>query len=321
VNPAFSNWIALLVAALATSMLLAHLLGRAHALPVDRPNERSLHQRPTPRIGGLAVYPGIVLACLLAGPHTSALLLPLGLAGLLFLVSVADDWRSLPAGLRFGSHLAVAAGFALWIAGASPLALAGAIAMAWMTNLYNFMDGANGLAGGMTVIGFGVLALASDEPLLACAVVGAALGFLRYNFDPARVFLGDAGSVPLGFLAGALCFVGVVRGYWPLWFTLLVFAPFVIDATVTLLKRMARREKVWSAHRQHYYQRLVRMGWSHRRLALAEYALMAGCGGAALLLRSAPVAVQVAGVVACLAVHALLMVWIDRRWAATGEPA
>ncbi len=320
-NPAFSNWIALLVAALATSMLLAQLLRRAHALPLDRPNERSLHQRPTPRIGGLAVYPGIVLACLLAGPHKPALLVPLALAGLLFLVSVADDWRSLPAGLRLGSHLAVAAGFALWIAGASPLALAGALAMAWMTNLYNFMDGANGLAGGMTVIGFGVLALASGEPLLACAVVGAALGFLRYNFDPARVFLGDAGSVPLGFLAGALCFVGVVRGHWPLWFPLLVFAPFVIDATVTLLKRMLRREKVWSAHRQHYYQRLVRMGWSHRRLALTEYALMVGCGAAALLLRSASAAGQLAGVVSCLAVLALLMVWIDRRWAATGEAA
>lgn len=320
-NPAFSNWIALLVAALATSLLLAQLLGRAHALPLDRPNERSLHQRPTPRIGGLAVYPGLVLACLLAGQRNSGLLVPLMLAGLLFLVSLVDDWRSLPAGLRFGSHLAVTAGFALWIAGATPLALAGAIAMAWMTNLYNFMDGANGLAGGMTVIGFGVLALASDEPLLACAVVGAALGFLRYNFDPARVFLGDAGWVPLGFLAGALCFVGVVRGQWPLWFPLLVFAPFVVDATVTLLKRMARREKVWSAHRQHYYQRLVRLGWSHRRLALAEYALMASCGIAALLLRSASPAGQLAGVAACLALLGLLMLLIDRRWAATGETA
>lgn len=320
-NPYISYWIALLVAAIATSMLLAQLLGRAQALPLDCPNERSLHQRPTPRVGGLAVFPGVVLACLLAGQHHLALLVPLALAGLLFLISVADDWRSLPAGMRFSSHLAVAAGFALWIAGATPLALAGAIAMAWMTNLYNFMDGANGLAGGMSAIGFGVLALASEEPLLACAVVGAALGFLRYNFDPARVFLGDAGSVPLGFLAGALCFVGVARGHWPLWFPLLVFAPFVIDATVTLLKRLARREKVWSAHRQHYYQRLVRMGWSHRRLALAEYALMLICGGLALLLLTASPAWQATGVVGCLVLHAALMFSIDCRWNAMNKPA
>ena len=320
-NPSFSNAISLLIAALATLMLLWFLLRRADALPVDRPNERSLHQRPTPRIGGMAMFPGIVLACIAAGARDSSVLVPMGLAGLLFLLSIADDWRGLPASLRFGSHFGVAAGLALWVAGASPLALAGAIAMTWMTNLYNFMDGANGLAGGMTVIGFGVLGLASGEAILAFAAVGAALGFLRYNFDPARVFLGDAGSVPLGFLGGALCFFGVVREHWPLWFPLLVFAPFVIDATVTLLKRMARREKVWAAHRQHYYQRLVRMGWSHRRLALAEYALMSVCGGLALWLLSAPPAWQAAGVAACLGVHAALMFWIDRRWSATGEAA
>ena len=315
----FSNVFSLLAAALATSLILDILLRRADLLPIDQPNARSLHQRPTPRIGGLALFPGIVLATLLSGARGPSVLAPLFLAGLLFFISIIDDWRGLPASLRFGSHFAAAAGFALWIAGVSPLALAGAIAMAWMINLYNFMDGANGLAGGMTAIGFGVLGLASGDAVLACAVVGAALGFLRYNFDPARVFLGDAGSVPLGFLAGALCFVGVVQGQWPLWFPLLVFAPFVIDATITLLRRAARGEKVWIAHRQHYYQRLVRMGWSHRRLALAEYLLMAVSGSAALLLLSASPTAQAVGVAACLSGHAVLMVWIDRRWTATGE--
>jgi UDP-N-acetylmuramyl pentapeptide phosphotransferase/UDP-N-acetylglucosamine-1-phosphate transferase len=316
-----SNWIASIVAAAATIVLLAILLRRSDALPVDRPNARSLHSQPTPRIGGLALFPGIVMGTLLGGTSDPLVLVPLVLAGLLFLLSLIDDWRGLPASLRFGSHFAVAAGFAFWIAGTSPLALAGAIAMAWMINLYNFMDGTNGLAGGMTAIGFGVLGLASGDAVLAYAVVGAALGFLRYNFDPARVFLGDAGSVPLGFLAGALCFVGVIRGQWPLWFPLLVFAPFVIDATITLLRRAARGEKVWMAHRQHYYQRLVRMGWSHRRLALAEYLLMAICGGLALLLLSVSPPWQLAGVACCLAGHAVLMLWIDRRWATRGEPA
>jgi UDP-N-acetylmuramyl pentapeptide phosphotransferase/UDP-N-acetylglucosamine-1-phosphate transferase len=193
--------------------------------------------------------------------------------------------------------------------------------MTWMTNLYNFMDGTNGLAGGMTVIGFGVLGLASGEAVLVCATMGAALGFLRYNFDPARVFLGDAGSIPLGFLAGALSFAGVARGQWPLWFPLLVFAPFVIDATATLLKRMVRREMVWAAHRQHYYQRLVRMGWSHRRLALAEYSLMCASGGLGLLLLTESAVWQTVGVLVCIGVHVTLMVWIDRCWAASGMSA
>lgn len=311
----------MLVAALATGMFLALLLLRAEALPIDRPNERSLHQRPTPRIGGLALFPAIVLTMLMMGRFDWTIWVPLGLASLLFAISIVDDWRSLPAGLRFGSHFVVATGFALWVAGASPLALAGTFAMAWMINLYNFMDGANGLAGGMTFIGFSVLALAADNSALACATAGAALGFLFYNFDPARVFLGDAGSIPLGFLAGALCFVGVVNGQWPLWFPLLVFAPFVIDATVTLLKRMARREKVWAAHRQHYYQRLIRMGWSHRRLAMAEYLLMAMCGGAALLLLTASPMGQAIGVALCIGVHLGLMAWIDLRWADTGLAA
>ncbi len=193
--------------------------------------------------------------------------------------------------------------------------------MAWMTNLYNFMDGANGLAGGMTVIGFSALAAAADNPLLACAAAGAGLGFLFFNFDPARVFLGDSGSIPLGFLAGALCFAGVVSGQWPLWFPLLVFAPFVIDATATLLKRMMRREKIWAAHRQHYYQRLIRMGWSHRRLATAEYLLMAVCGGWALLLLPVSPMMQAFGVALCIGVHLGLMAWIDLRWAETGMAA
>ena len=317
-NPSVQNTISLLIAALATSLLLELLLKRANDLPVDRPNERSLHQRPTPRIGGLALFPGIVLAVLTTGAWGSLVLTLLALAGVLFLLSIVDDWRGLSASLRLGTHFSIAVGFTVWLAGVSPLALAGAFALTWMTNLYNFMDGANGLAGGMSVIGFGVLGLASGEAVLVCATMGAALGFLRYNFDPARVFLGDAGSIPLGFLAGALSFAGVASGQWPLWFPLLVFAPFVLDATVTLLKRMARREKVWAAHRQHYYQRLVRMGWSHRRLAVAEYVLMGASGATGLLLLSAPPAWQAAGVVACLGVHAILMFWIDRRWVATG---
>lgn len=315
------NLIALLLGAVVTVTMLTFLLRRADALPVDRPNERSLHQRPTPRIGGLAVFPAVTVASVTLGLGDPALWVLLSLAGLLFMLSLVDDRHSLPAGVRFGTHFAVAAIFAYWSAGATLLALAGVIAMTWMTNLYNFMDGANGLAGGMSVIGFSILALASGNAVVASAVVGAAGAFLWFNFDPARVFLGDAGSVPIGFIAAGLSFLGVVGDQWPLWFPLLVFAPFVIDASVTLVRRMLRRERFWAAHRQHYYQRLIRLGWSHRRLALAEYLLMAGCGVLALLLLSASVTWQAIGVALCLAVHVGVMAWIDRRWQATGDAA
>jgi UDP-N-acetylmuramyl pentapeptide phosphotransferase/UDP-N-acetylglucosamine-1-phosphate transferase len=137
---------------------------------------------------------------------------------------------------------------------------------------------------------------------------------MMFNFDPARVFMGDAGSIPLGFLAGGIGLLGVVLGRSPVWFPVLVFAPFVIDASVTLL----RRERFWAAHRQHYYQRLVRMGWSHRRLALAEYVLMAGSGLTALWLLGVAPLVHLAGLVVWLLIYVLLMWRIDRRWAVAG---
>ncbi len=306
------------MAAAVTVVLLLLLLRRAADLPLDRPNERSLHQRPTPRIGGLAIFPSVVVAILAVGAGNPDTFVLLGLATLLFLVSIADDRSSLPAGLRFVAHFLAAAAFAGWVLGFSPLTLAGALAVTWMTNLFNFMDGSNGLAGGMAAIGFGMLGLASGEPVLAFAVVGASLGFLMFNFDPARVFMGDAGSITLGFLAGGLGLLGVALGRWPIWFPVLVFAPFVIDASVTLLRRMLRRERFWTAHCQHYYQRLVRMGWSHRRLALTEYVLMAGSGLTALWLLGVGPLAQLAGLVVCMVLYALLMWRIDRRWAVAG---
>lgn len=303
------------MAGTATVALVAIFLRRTDLLPVDHPNERSLHSEPTPRIGGLALFPGLVLGWLAALSWSVDALLLIGLAGVLFLLSIFDDWRGLSVVLRFSAHLVAAALLAFGLMGASPLALAGALAIGWMTNLFNFMDGANGLAGGMAAIGFSALGLASSEPALAFALAGAAIGFLVFNFHPARVFLGDAGSIPLGFLAGGLGFLGAVKGEWPWWFPLLVFSPFVVDATVTLLRRMVRREMFWNAHRDHYYQRLVRMGWSHRRLALSEYALMTACGGSAVALLNAGAAFRIAGLSVWVVTYLGLMLLIDDAWA------
>jgi UDP-N-acetylmuramyl pentapeptide phosphotransferase/UDP-N-acetylglucosamine-1-phosphate transferase len=157
-----------------------------------------------------------------------------------------------------------------------------------MTNLYNFMDGADGLAGGMGMAGFATYAIAAavagDTPLAwsAAAIASACAGFLFHNFPPARVFLGDAGSIPLGFLAAAFGVHGIATDGWPWWFPVIAFTPFIVDATVTLLRRALAREAVWRAHRSHAYQRLALSGWSHRRLALSEYAAMGLSGVCAL---------------------------------------
>ena len=199
------------------------------------------------------------------------------------------------------------------------LLVAAVLTIAWMTNLYNFMDGADGLAGGMSCLGFTAYALAAwafgDVALASAsaAVAAASAAFLWHNFPPARVFMGDAGSIPIGFLAAAFGLAGWRAGAWPAWFPALVFSPFIVDASVTLARRLAARERVWEAHRSHYYQRLVLSGWRQRRLALAGYGLMAAAGVSALAVRRGGFLLQCGTIIAWVAVYALLLVAIDRR--------
>jgi UDP-N-acetylmuramyl pentapeptide phosphotransferase/UDP-N-acetylglucosamine-1-phosphate transferase len=151
------------------------------------------------------------------------------------------------------------------------------------------MDGMDGFAGGMTVIGCGLLGYLGWQAhhpvvfVIATLQCAAAAGFLVHNFPPAKIFMGDVGSVSTGFLAAALIVLGCRDGVFDLWVPLIVFSPFILDATATLARRALRHEKVWEAHRNHYYQRLVLSGWGHRRTVLAEYAVMVLCGGFALL--------------------------------------
>lgn len=308
---------AFLVALVAARLLLTPA-GRRIAL--DTPNERSLHAQPVPRTGGLAIAAGVAAACTLVWPGLPAIL---AAAAALAAVSFADDLLGLRARVRLLLHLGAALAV-LWLdlEIRSVLALAAlALALAWTANLYNFMDGSDGLAGGMAVFGFGAYAFAAyltGAVTLAalCASIAAASGaFLVFNWHPARLFMGDVGSVPLGLLAGALGLQGWSIGTWPLWFPLLVFAPFMCDATLTLIKRGLRRERLWQAHREHYYQRLVRMGFGHRGTALIEYAAMAACAALALLVFREPAAVQ--GIALAFAAVALsgVAVWVDQRWA------
>ena len=262
------------------------LLARFARLALDQPNERSLHERPVPRTGGIAVLAGAAIALAFGA---TALWLPLALALALAVLSFADDVKGLPALARLSAHVGAAAVLVWHVAPLDVWQMALLVlALAWLTNLYNFMDGSDGLAGGMTVFGFGAyaaaawLAGAAVLATLCLCIAAAAAAFLVFNFHPARIFMGDVGSIPLGFLAGALGLVGWRDGAWPLWFAPLVFAPFIVDATLTLARRMAKRERVWQAHRDHYYQRMVRGSLGHRGTAYVGYAVMAACAGVAL---------------------------------------
>jgi UDP-N-acetylmuramyl pentapeptide phosphotransferase/UDP-N-acetylglucosamine-1-phosphate transferase len=263
---------------LATGILLAC----AARLPLDRPNARSLHARAVPRAGGLALWAGwLGGTAWLPGPQPW--LLPL-LA--LIAISLRDDLRGVHPIVRLAVHCASAAAW-LWLAGSPVQPFLAVVLIVWMANLYNFMDGSDGLAGAMALVGFGAYAggawlAGSATATVLAALAAATVPFLACNLPPARIFLGDAGSVPLGFLAAVLGLTGWAQGWWPAWFPVLVFLPFIADASTTLAVRLLRGDRIWEAHRDHCYQRLVRLGWGHAR-TLALYAgLMLGAAGSAL---------------------------------------
>jgi UDP-N-acetylmuramyl pentapeptide phosphotransferase/UDP-N-acetylglucosamine-1-phosphate transferase len=315
-----SDWLPPLSAFLASYGVLFWLLRLRLALPLDPPNARSLHATPVPRIGGLGLLAGVGASLLWAWPAGlgSILLLALGLAALSWL----DDWRGLTVPPRLAAHLAAAGLFVLGSGlaqGPFSWALLLALAVVWMTNLYNFMDGADGLAGGMAVFGFAAYAVAAwlagdmDMARLAACIAAAAAGFLCFNFPPARLFFGDVGAVPLGFLAAALGLEGWRRGLWPPVLPVLAFAPFIVDAGATLLRRLLRGENPAQAHRDHYYQRLIRMGWSHRRLAFTVYPLMLASAASAVWVAHFP-AVQTIMITIWGGFYVWGMAWVDKRW-------
>ncbi len=326
---------ALVLAALATYALWQP---GAPFSAVDVPNERSLHVRPTPRTGGLAIvgavalsWSGLALTTGLPSMHGYIALAGAMVAG----ISLADDRTDIRARYRFAVHVAAAAtlvvgglglahvqlpGVALPLGGVAS-AVVTTLFVVWMTNLYNFMDGMDGFAGGMAVSGFGFLAFAfgsNDEPVSASAtavVAAAALGFLRYNFPPARIFLGDVGSAPLGFMSAGFMLLADHSGAAPLYASMLAFSPFIVDATVTLAWRALRGEKVWQAHRSHFYQRLVLLGWGHRRTVLCEYGVMGVSLTGALAVRTTPPAVGwsiLSGVAVAYGVAMAVVARLDR---------
>ena len=279
----------LIVSALLTGVM--RQLALTHRV-LDVPNERSSHSTPTPRGGGVAIVVTLLVAlCVLeiAGSMPFSLWAALSVCGsAVALVGFADDKWHLSAKTRLTVHFAAVSVF-VWSSGRLPpvdfgiavidLGIAGGVigvfALVWFLNLYNFMDGIDGIASieAMTVVSVAALFLALhgvDSPVtmlmwLTMATVG---GFLLWNWPPARIFMGDAGSGFLGFILGAIAWTTVAMGTLSVWFWLILVGAFFVDATLTLLRRWRRGEPLATAHRSHAYQRLSRRYGSHLKVTL-----------------------------------------------------
>jgi Fuc2NAc and GlcNAc transferase len=310
---------------------------------LDVPNVRSSHQAPTPRGGGLAIVIVTALALGILGlsgaleRHSALALagaLPVAGAGWL------DDRHGLGAGTRAAVQVACASWALLWLGtGGSPGSLGaglpagavglgvGVLGIVWLSNLYNFMDGIDGIAGGQAAATGAVmtflLARGGDMglALLAAVIAGASLGFLIWNWSPALIFMGDVGSGFLGFIFGAIAVAGAREGAVPLLAWLPLFAVFLVDATVTLLRRVGRGDRWYAAHRSHAYQRAVQSGLPHATVSgiVIGFGLAAGAAaGAALAAGQSEVLSAVAGT--ALGGAAALYLLVERRRPMTQEP-
>jgi UDP-N-acetylmuramyl pentapeptide phosphotransferase/UDP-N-acetylglucosamine-1-phosphate transferase len=259
---------------------------------LDKPNDRSLHDTPVPRLGGIGIWSGVAVGTVITCNMLQQIIdiYCLVAAILLFFVALLDDRKTLPPWMRllaqffaatlavFGAKLYVGWEVAAWI-----WPLVGILVLLWGINLYNFMDGIDGFAGMMAVIGFFALAIlgllhGQISFLFLCSLlIAASAGFLYFNFPPAKIFMGDSGSTVMGFAMVAVSITGWKQGIYPFWIPLVIFSPFWVDATATLLMRLYRREKVWLPHRQHFYQRCVLAGYSHRQVTMAYGSIMLLC--------------------------------------------
>ena len=282
---------------------MARLLG-----VVDQPGARRLNRKAVPRLGGLALFFGIfvpALAFLPFGRETKGLLLGAAVATL---VGAIDDFRGLVWWEKLGGQIAAAAipaGFGIWVhrftfpivgVHALPEWVGVPLTILWIVaimNMVNFLDGLDGLAAGVCAISgftFCLIALSLERPrpaLLAAVVFGACLGFLRHNFYPARIFMGDSGALLLGFTLGALAIQGLLKtaAVATLLFPLLVLAVPILDTSFVVAKRLKHREPVYTADRYHLHHRFMNIGFSQPRAALYMWTWCGVLAGAALATR------------------------------------
>ena len=328
--------LALLVAlgtGLAVAAAMPPLIGwlRRRAV-LDIPNARSSHSEATPRGGGIAVTGGILLGLVAWLALRPDPVLPLVLLGMMALAVVSwldDRHGGLPVSLRLGVQMlatGIVLAFLPWQFGITqgllPVWLERVLLFlgwVWFINLFNFMDGINGITGIETVtVGGGAILVATLLGQGGLAVPGliaaaALCGFLPWNWGRARVFLGDVGSVPVGYLLGAVLLLLALNGQWAAALVLPMY--YWMDATVTLLRRLRRGERVWQAHRSHFYQQGARKLGGHvgvaGRIALLNLLLV----GLAMLSTLS----QVAGVLSVLAAFGLTAL-LCRHFAEPAKP-
>ncbi|CAN5584663.1 glycosyltransferase family 4 protein [soil metagenome] len=264
---------------------------------LDTPGARRSHKVATPRGGGLSIVVAVLLALFwLAFQASDRLLLLAGALGLILVAGVGwfDDHRPLPAWSRLAVHLgaAVVLAFSFWASGHGPwVAVAALLAVPVLVNVWNFMDGINGLAVTQAAIAACAYALISHDPLVvavAVSLVAACMGFLPFNFPRARIFLGDVGSGALGYVlaflmvwSGALMQPENGAPAWPV--LLLPVSAFLIDASLTLARRIVRREEWWMPHLQHAFQQQAHRLGAHWPVTLG-YAIWSLVGAYILLL-------------------------------------
>lgn len=280
----------LVVAAVAVAISFAGTwIVRAYARRrglVDVPNERSSHVTPTPRVGGLAIVTALVLGALFHGRVWSDA--PMFALGIAAIMGFLDDARGMPASLKMAAIVFAAATVArasvvtvaydVPFAGAVDLGiLAWLLTVAWIAsyaNAFNFMDGIDGIASLTGTVSAGVFAAAGvhrgDAVLVgwAAAACGASLGFVPWNFPRARIFMGDAGSLPLGVLLAWCAVHANASGAMAFPASILLLGPFLFDVTFTLIRRTAQRKRFGEAHKEHLYQRLSRVWGSHAKVSL-----------------------------------------------------
>ena len=300
---------------------------------IDRPNERSSHVRPTPRGGGIAIVSTFV-----AGTTVLMMLgvIPLrvgvALLGGILVAGIGwmDDTRGISVRNRVIVHLAAASWGMWWLGGLDSLwfmeqvnlGVAGSvlavIGIVWCINLYNFMDGIDGLAAGqaVTVALFATifLLLNGDRGLasLTALLAGASLGFLVWNWSPARIFMGDVGSGFLGYVFAILALAGEKDQVLPLVFWVVLSGAFVFDATLTLVRRMYWRDPVWNAHRLHAYQRMVGLVSGHAQVTRRVLLLNAGLAALVYLALLYPKWIA-AVIIGALALLIAAYMWVEHR--------
>ena len=333
------DWPTLLVSCLAVAAsawaltwLVLWLLSRQGIL--DRPNERSSHSVAKPRGAGLALIP-VVLGAWFAVPIDLG---PVGIvpilaaAGVLAGIGWLDDLRGLPPWPRLlVQALAVALGLYA-LEGFGPVfqgllpplldRLAAGLVWLWFVNLFNFMDGIDGIAGVEAAsIGLGLFLIAlifaetGPAMLFPLLLAAASLGFLAWNWPPSKLFLGDVGSVPLGYLIAWLLLVWAAEGQWAAALILPLY--YLADATITLVRRALGGAKVWQAHREHFYQRAVQGGASHARVSLGVLACNLVLVACALVAAGGRPWLGLAAAVAAVAGF----LYVLRRWARPLSPA